>query len=385
MIFACGMMIFMACAFAIPMSDGDANQTPDPVLSIIKETSGVTSGAQAFAELSTSESEFDKHDMNSFTHSLSAGCNEGELTGNRNGAARQISCPAGKFINVIQWREQGGYGLVNVRIRCDDNTDLTAHGNMNGGWNTEMRCTNGFSELEANEQGGYGIVNVRAKCVGSQSWITSNGNHNGAWRSDVRANGASKLVSIDSHEQGGYGIVNAKARMCTVARDCGHPRNVRGTWKVAGYSNGQREFGYTTGTTTTDGEERTSEWEAEVGVTVSAGFSFFGAESSVEVSSSYSQGGAETITRSIERSTERSLTTTFPHEVYPHGGVVWQFDYLAQDTCGSSTIKTEDLVITGNRAQGPCCLPGFAKNPGQQHGPCAGNSPCSCAQSVCGR
>ena len=165
---------------------------------------------------------------------------------------------------------------------------------------------------------------------------------------------------------------------------CGNPSNVRGTWKYVGYTNGQREFSYTTGTTTTDGSERSSEWAMEVGVTVStSGFVFYGTETSVDVSSSYSRGGSETISRSIEQSSETSLTTTFPHEVYPHGGVVWQFDYVTQDACGAGTIQTTDLVITPNRAQHPCCLPGYARNPGQQHGPCAGNSPCSCSASVC--
>jgi len=163
---------------------------------------------------------------------------------------------------------------------------------------------------------------------------------------------------------------------------CGNPSNVRGTWNYVGYTNGQREFSYTTGTTTTDGSERSSSWEVGVQVEVSHGFKFLGGVD-VEVTSSYSRGGSETISRSIEQSSETSLTTTFPHEVYPHGGVVWQFDYLTQDACGAGTIQTTDLVITPNRAQRPCCLPGYARNPGQQHGPCAGNSPCSCSASVC--
>lgn len=164
---------------------------------------------------------------------------------------------------------------------------------------------------------------------------------------------------------------------------CGSPSNVRGTWMYVGYTNGQREFSYTIGTTTADGNERGSEWAREVSATVSSGFSFEGAESSVEVSTAYSRGGSETVSSSIEQSSETSHTTTFPHEVYPHGGVVWQFDYLTRDACGSAKIKTKDLVITPSRHEYPCCLPGYALKPGQQHGPCGGNSPCSCSASVC--
>ncbi len=152
-----------------------------------------------------------------------------------------------------------------------------------------------------------------------------------------------------------------------------------GEWRAYVYTNGVQEVTYYAGTTTNDGSERTSGWNAGVEATVKAGFNFGGISGEVSVTGSYSRSMSISVAQSVQESISNTLTTKFDKP----GGQVWQFVYTAKDTCGVVDIKTRDLVMTENRARSPCCLPGFAVSSTMQHGPCEAGSPCMCSTNIC--
>ena len=154
-----------------------------------------------------------------------------------------------------------------------------------------------------------------------------------------------------------------------------------GEWRALVYTNGGQEVSYTAGVTTTDGSERTKEWNAGVQTTVSAGFNFLGISGQASVTGSFSRSTSSMVSRSVQESTSQTLTTSFEAP----GGQVWQFAYTVQDSCGVADIKTRDLVSTANRGEPPCCLPGFAVTANRQHGPCVAGSPCTCSTRICNR
>jgi len=61
--------------------------------------------------------------------------------------------------------------------------------------------------------------------------------------------------------------------------------------------------------------------------------------------------------KSSEKTVQRTLGTKY------RGKAMWQWQFSIKDTCGATTItKTNDLAFTPNRAEPPCCLPGYAEN-----------------------
>merc|ERR1712054_566604 len=76
------------------------------------------------------------------------------------------ACPSYSFISQMRWREQDGFGLVDLEATCSDGTSLRWTNNNNGNWNSLLSCSTGFNRLQAKEQWGYGIINARATCFG---------------------------------------------------------------------------------------------------------------------------------------------------------------------------------------------------------------------------
>merc|ERR1719198_2763162 len=84
-----------------------------------------------------------------------------------NGPISNHECPTGSYITHLTWREQDGYGLIDVKAECSDGlTHLrwTNNNDNEGHWNALMECPSGFSRIQANTQWGHGVVNTRTTC-----------------------------------------------------------------------------------------------------------------------------------------------------------------------------------------------------------------------------
>ena len=70
-------------------------------------------------------------------------------------------CGSDKGFERIGAQYQSGYGLVNAKTDCG-----VSNSNENGSWNRDLICSGGqkMIGIQVNEQGGYGIVNFRIKC-----------------------------------------------------------------------------------------------------------------------------------------------------------------------------------------------------------------------------
>lgn len=158
-----------------------------------------------------------------------------------------------------------------------------------------------------------------------------------------------------------------------------------GRWVPVKYSNGDQTVTYQEGTTRTqtEGITTTSSWQTSIQESITAGFSFAGmnAGTSLTVSSQYSHSQQQSVSNAVSQTETQTFSTSFGP------GQVWQFQYQTKDICYSDAwdIMTTDLVLTPNRDNEPCCLPGYARDNDNQHGPCLDNSPCLCGDAICNK
>lgn len=126
-------------------------------------------------------------------------------------------CPPRAFITRMWWREQNGYGLVDLTVTCsnDPPSSFRFTNNNNGAWNSILACDDGFTEIQAREQWGWGIINAKAQCLGGSTHYASNSNLNGEWKDlQICPSTAEVLVGFEVLEQDRYGIVNYRP-MCS--------------------------------------------------------------------------------------------------------------------------------------------------------------------------
>ena len=133
---------------------------------------------------------------------------------NNKGNPKGTCTSAGNFLpNVISVREQGGYGVVNVRVGFDLSGE-----SINSGWTTGntagvVKSTiipyRKVVALCVRDQGGYGIVDVGVKVEGMNDvyWVTRNPNGN---IKEVSL-GGNTFLGFQGKEQAPYGIVDLRA------------------------------------------------------------------------------------------------------------------------------------------------------------------------------
>jgi hypothetical protein len=132
-----------------------------------------------------------------------------------------------------------------------------------------------------------------------------------------------------------------------------------GDWTFLQYRNGNQKISQMVGarrTTTSElGNEITTSWTRAVAASIRAGFSFgFGVDL--------------TVTESVANDMSTFLSNSFTGENWEEttnevdfpAGAIWQFQYLIHESCGDSTIRTSNLVVTQGSYAPPCCLPGYA-------------------------
>lgn len=171
---------------------------------------------------------------------------------------------------------------------------------------------------------------------------------------------------------------------CSPSRLCLNP-SVLGNWKPMGYSNGVQEFTYTIGTSHTTGKSVQHDWSSSVSLSiensVEIGGEVYGGK--VGLKQTLTSGWAQSESKIFSSSSTQD--TTMSHKItFNRPGVVWQWQFREQDTCGESTIKTNVLVVTNGTFNPPCCPPGAAVDPNVQHGRCHDNANvCICDQATC--
>jgi hypothetical protein len=141
--------------------------------------------------------------------------------------------------------------------------------------------------------------------------------------------------------------------------------NVTGEWQQVQSSSSSQSVEFQIGVTRSYGVSDTHTWGTQVGATAGVNFGFDGIGINAGVSGQISRSIAK------EYTSQFSMTTTETHTFQFGPGVVWQWQFVVVDVCGSTVVKGNDLVLTAGALNQPCCLPGYAKNISEPHGLCA--------------
>jgi len=176
-------------------------------------------------------------------------------------------------------------------------------------------------------------------------------------------------------KQGEYG-------WCDASEDVFRPSEttvvvgVEGAWVPIHSSSDSGTFSITTGSKFATTVKETSTYMTEVSKTLEEGSSFW---VSIGV-----LGYVQSSSKRIGTRTSMTLSTTYvtQFEEYQETtiswnfkpGVTWQWEFSITDGCGEvSKVRTSDIVTTANRAEPPCCLPHYFKNPNSPYGECVIN------------
>lgn len=123
-----------------------------------------------------------------------------------------LECAEGRYVTDLTWRNQWGYGFVNLHMKCSDGETSQSNSNRNGSWKTAMTCSKGFRAITGMEQSRYGIVNVKGFCLDKQTQITAGSNYDGKWKTELKCPKNQNIVGVQVREQSGYGIINFRIR-----------------------------------------------------------------------------------------------------------------------------------------------------------------------------
>ena len=110
----------------------------------------------------------------------------------------------------MEWKEEHGYGLVDLKMVCSiTGSGIYFTNNQNGFWNSKMICTQkGFHEIVGMEETGYGIVNIKSRCYNESSTLQSNSNSNGNWNRGIICPIGMRITGMKVREQDHFGIIN---------------------------------------------------------------------------------------------------------------------------------------------------------------------------------
>ena len=127
-------------------------------------------------------------------------------------------CPPQYLVKGLQFREQGGHGLIELYMDCGYGSPVVFTNNGRGDPNRKKTCNDldhyGFRAVQGREQSRRGIINTNMLCTGSSDWTTSNGNMNGEWNAVQYCPDKWVITGFEVREQSGYGIINFRYR-CT--------------------------------------------------------------------------------------------------------------------------------------------------------------------------
>lgn len=141
-------------------------------------------------------------------------------------------CGPGSWITEIQFSEQGGYGLIDVRFRCAGSSSWNRLTNNNDGkWNPVMGHQQGINQMTMTLQDGYGLINAYIESRwfrdGFGGWIGDDwrSNDNIYGHAGIRLGGKGErdpimecdignnldwITGLQVREEPGYGLVNLR-------------------------------------------------------------------------------------------------------------------------------------------------------------------------------
>ena len=125
-------------------------------------------------------------------------------------------CPSGHVVVGMQWKEQHPKGILDLRMKCALGSKITRSftftRNPNGFWNDKNMCLEsgahsrvGYSGLVGREDGGYGIINVKSICYSDYSEQDSNGKLGGHWNQRINCPNGQNIVGMSIIAQWGSG------------------------------------------------------------------------------------------------------------------------------------------------------------------------------------
>jgi len=140
---------------------------------------------------------------------------------------------------------------------------------------------------------------------------------------------------------------------------CRPIKSAEGKWAPIASTSEKMTYRITKGVTRSTTEENSKTWGAAASLAVSGGFTIpEGPDFKVKVTASVSQSIGHSYTEYFESREE----TQFTFEA-DEAGQLWQWQFTFVDACGTNIVKGMDVVLTKNRAQPPCCLPGHFSDP----------------------
>lgn len=169
--------------------------------------------------------------------------------------------------------------------------------------------------------------------------------------------------NLIDHADGVLQTTNSCYRKGAPPKECNISVAV-GSWLMMNYEGIQRSWSWTHGVQHSYTEGNTETWGESMTQTVNAGFEFGPFSGGASVSSESSHSIAN------EYSTTFTMTEEETYTMTADPGALWMWQFRVTDSCGTSFVNTTTYVLTNNVAEEPCCLPGYAASPTQQHGPC---------------
>ena len=114
----------------------------------------------------------------------------------------------------MNWKEQDGYGLVDLWFRCSSGETFTLTKHKGGSrhyWGSSQKCSSGFEKLSPRERNGFGLINMRTQC-GDKN-MDSNSKYRGHWNRMVHCTRGKQIVGFTVKELNGYGLIDVRV-MC---------------------------------------------------------------------------------------------------------------------------------------------------------------------------
>lgn len=142
--------------------------------------------------------------------SLSAGVWSNWATGNNNQKSIGTAvCDEGSFVSSLEAKEQGGYGIVDMRIRCGYKPSNWTTNNKNGQYRETYTDGSIAYGMEVREQRGYGIIDGRLEYgFGQKSdWLAANGKGSSRYTACPRG---TDMAGIQVKEENGHGIIDVR-------------------------------------------------------------------------------------------------------------------------------------------------------------------------------
>jgi len=140
------------------------------------------------------------------------------------------TCPnyqRGNRIRYVQARQQLNFGLVDVKIECDDgNVDGFTYNNNgwlgSGFWNRQFDAgLEGFNSIQVRRQSRLGVTNYRMSTDGSgYTDFWSNANTKSLTNLKGNCPDGTHAVGMEVREESGYGLVNWRLQCYDTGREC---------------------------------------------------------------------------------------------------------------------------------------------------------------------